>query len=98
MPETQIYILPCDHSHQRKTSWGSGSEEAAAVEKHEKEKFTQAIQYLILENAVTLIGEEINHGIETLAQDIARDAGIRWVNVDMTLADREERKIPTWYA
>jgi len=93
-----VTIIGCDHIHQRKGQRCFGDERLLAFEADQKGRFNEFIsQQQQLRNA-TLICEEIEHGCDSFAKDLAESRGAIYANIDMPLEERDRRGVPLNYS
>src|SRR5271157_5606141 len=93
-----VTIIGCDHIHQRKGQRCYGDERLVAFEADQKQRFNEVITQQQELRCATLICEEIEHGCDAFARDLAERRDARYANVDMPVAEREIRGIPPGYA
>ncbi len=92
-----IFIVGCDHKHQRRQQ-SCGGDGIEAFEREQKNNFAEFVGRLTNENKVALIAEEINQGEDTFARDIASSRNCRYVNIDMSEQQRRTAGIPRSYS
>jgi hypothetical protein len=92
-----VTIIGCDHIYQRKGQRCFGDPGLVAFEADQKHRFSEVIAEQQELRRATLICEEIDHGCDAFARDLAGTRGARYANVDMPVAEREKRGIPQGY-
>jgi hypothetical protein len=92
-----IFIIGCDHGHQRRAQ-SCGGYGVEAFEREQKGNFVEAVERIVVEIRPALVGEEINHGADTFAAELARKHGCNYVNIDMSEPQRREAGIPRSYS
>ena len=93
-----VTIIGCDHIHQRKGQRCFGDLRLVAFEADQKRRFNEVIAEQQELRHATLICEEIDHGCDTFARDLAGSRNARYANVDMPVAERGIRGIPEGYS
>jgi phosphoribosylformylglycinamidine (FGAM) synthase-like amidotransferase family enzyme len=68
-----------------------------AFERAQKEAFGAWVRKTIQDRGVTFIGEEAEHGAESIAGRVANQEGRQWANIEMSPQMRQERQIPPDY-
>jgi hypothetical protein len=93
-----VTIIGCDHIHQRKGQRCFGDERLVAFEVDQKRRFNEFITQQQELRRATLICEEIDHGCDSFAKDLAESRGATYANVDMPVEERERRGFPRNYS
>ena len=71
-----IFIIGCDHGHQRKAQ-SCGGYGIEAFEREQKAKFVEAVEKAVQNNQPALIGEEIEQNADTCPASVGNGESVR---------------------
>jgi hypothetical protein len=91
-----LLIVGLNHTIQPREirSWGDDIER---LETAQKEEFGKTLSEIIQKRQVEFVGEEAEHGAESIAAFAAHSLGARYANIDMPADERYRRGIPRDY-
>jgi hypothetical protein len=71
--------------------------EIEQLEREQKDGFAKGLHQVIQREKIQFVGEEGEHGVQLIAERVARQLGCKHANIEMTLVDRGKRGIPPDY-
>ena len=92
----KVLMVGLNHQIQRSEIL-SGGDEIVRLERAQKEHFGKSLARFIQNGNVKFVGEEGQHGVELIAEKVARQLECGHVNIEMPPDERKTRGIPTDY-
>lgn len=93
----KILILGLNHQIQPSII-PSGDNDIERLERDQKDGFTKLLGSLIENRRVQFIGEEVEHGVLSIANLVALERGCRYTNIEMSPDEKQSRNISADYS